>query len=151
MPSIKGHGHKPTDSPGGLIHLRADMAQTSARTSADVTTIISLLERCKVHGREKSYQLLLEAADSILLQEPTQCDALSYRGLALYRMGHNAGALAALDRALVAPGAAASRHRQAVRKVRIACLNKISDATPDFFGFPRTAHLHDAGGSAVTR
>jgi len=127
------------------------MAQTSARTSADVTTIISLLERCKVHGREKSYQLLLEAADSILLQEPTQCDALSYRGLALYRMGHNAGALAALDRALVAPGAAASRHRQAVRKVRIACLNKISDATPDFFGFPRTAHLHDAGGSAVTR
>lgn len=123
----------------------ADAGET---ISSEVT---SLLQNCKLYGRNKAHQRMLDDAQAVLSTDPDHCDALSYAGLALYRLGRHREALEVLDKALKVPGAKESPHRQAVRRIRIACKNKSPDDVPDFFGFPRTAHLHDAGGSAVTR
>jgi len=146
----------------------ADALEADADDTGDYAVVAARLAlvRCELAGRARDFERVVELAREVLEGDGATPEAtaraLGFEGFALMKLGRDADAFERLSRAHAlavgggdggpADARRRRRERSAVSRALAVCCRRLGVAAPlpPIAKFPRTAHLFDAGGTAVT-
>jgi len=145
-----------TNVPGSQDELTRviDMLVHAGKASGDVNKeILALRTRCKLLANQRRFEDVVQCAGKILTLSDTTSKNIpvrALRGLALVHLERYSEALGVLEETVSLMSRKTSPKRVELLRAASQCRGYLGLREP-FTKFPRTAHLFDAGGKAVTR
>jgi hypothetical protein len=142
-----------------LLHHAAKQDENSDSCTQAAKLVQALRAQCKLRSNQRRYAEVVAISDHIILCLSTSTDCMipvkGLRALALVQLGKYHQALPALEETVARLKKKNQSSKTSLRRIEllramVQCRRYLGPTAP-FCKFPRTAHLFDTGGKAVTR